>query len=160
MAFTFGVAIALVAGMAALGVACSRKGIGRGAAKALFGLNLGVFFGLLAVTTVMLFSGSRAHAAEAGLAAATATASAEGALAPAAGSFGVDSRGLAFLSAALSTGLATIGAGIGVAFTGSAALGAISEDQSVLGKTLIFVGLAEGTAIYGLIVSILILGYV
>jgi len=44
--------------------------------------------------------------------------------------------------------------------TGSAALGAISEDQSLLGKSLIFVGLSEGIAIYGLIVSILILGYV
>ena len=169
MGFTFGAAIALVAGMVAIGVVCARKGINKGAAKILFGMNLGVFFGLLAVTTFLLFSGSRSHAAEAGQAmlagadigAGAGAASASGAGAGAdAGAFGVDSRGLAFLSAALSTGLATIGAGIGVAFTGSAALGAISEDQTILGKTLIFVGLAEGTAIYGLIVSILILGYV
>jgi V/A-type H+-transporting ATPase subunit K len=96
----------------------------------------------------------------AGVAGVAGIAETAGAAASATGNFGVDSRGMAFFSAALSTGLATIGAGIGVAFTGSAALGAISEDQSVLGKTLIFVGLAEGTAIYGLIVSILILGYV
>ena len=40
----------------------------------------------------------------------------------------------------------------------SAALGAISEDQSILGKSLIFVGLAEGVALYGLIISFMILG--
>lgn len=67
------------------------------------------------------------------------------------------SAGLAYIGAALSTGLACIGAGIAVAVTGSAALGAISEDPSLLGKTLIFVGLAEGIAIYGLIISIMML---
>jgi len=66
--------------------------------------------------------------------------------------------GLGFIAAALSTGLATIGAGYAVGVVGSSALGAVSEDSSILGKTLIFVGLAEGIAIYGLIVSILILG--
>lgn len=66
--------------------------------------------------------------------------------------------GLGFIAAALSTGLATIGAGYAVGVVGSSALGAVSEDASILGKTLIFVGLAEGIAIYGLIVSILILG--
>lgn len=59
-----------------------------------------------------------------------------------------------------STGLATIGAGIAVAVAGSAALGAISEDSKLLGKTLIFVGLAEGIAIYGLIISIMIMNKV
>lgn len=68
------------------------------------------------------------------------------------------SSGLAYLGAALSTGMATIGTGIAVGACGSAALGAVSEDQSILGKTLIFVGLAEGIAIYGLIISIMILG--
>ena len=68
--------------------------------------------------------------------------------------------GLAYISAALSTGLACIGAGIAVAITGSAALGAISEDPKLLGKTLIFVGLSEGIAIYGLIISIMILNKV
>ncbi|NLN63894.1 MAG: ATPase, partial [Clostridiaceae bacterium] len=69
----------------------------------------------------------------------------------------IGDSGLRYLAAALSTGLASIGAGIAVASTGSAALGAISEDSKLLGKTLIFVGLAEGIAIYGLIVTILIL---
>ncbi len=66
--------------------------------------------------------------------------------------------GLGFIAAALSTGLATIGAGYAVGVVGSSALGAVSEEPQILGKTLIFVGLAEGIAIYGLIVSILILG--
>ncbi|MGB3365877.1 MAG: ATP synthase subunit C, partial [Acidaminobacteraceae bacterium] len=57
-----------------------------------------------------------------------------------------------------STGMATIGAGYAVGAVGSSALGAVSENPKILGKTLIFVGLAEGIAIYGLIISILILG--
>jgi V/A-type H+-transporting ATPase subunit K len=66
--------------------------------------------------------------------------------------------GLGYIAAALSTGAATIGAGYAVGSVGSSALGAVSEDPKILGKTLIFVGLAEGIAIYGLIISILILG--
>ncbi|MBN2898187.1 MAG: ATPase [Clostridia bacterium] len=68
------------------------------------------------------------------------------------------SSGLGYIAAALSTGAATIGAGYAVGSVGSSALGAVSEDPKILGKTLIFVGLAEGIAIYGLIISILILG--
>jgi V/A-type H+-transporting ATPase subunit K len=71
---------------------------------------------------------------------------------------GTGGNGLGFIAAALSTGLATIGAGYAVGAVASSALGAVSEDQSLLGKTLIFVGLAEGIAIYGLIISIMILG--
>ena len=65
--------------------------------------------------------------------------------------------GRKFLAAALSTGLATIGTGVAVGSTGSSAIGAVSEDSTILGKTLIFVGMAEGIAIYGMIISILIL---
>ena len=68
------------------------------------------------------------------------------------------SSGMGFLAAALSTGLSAIAAGYAVAVVGSSAIGAISEDPNIVGKTLIFVGLAEGIAIYGLIVSIMILG--
>jgi V/A-type H+-transporting ATPase subunit K len=67
-------------------------------------------------------------------------------------------NGLGLIAVALSTGLATIGAGYAVGAVGSSALGAVSEDPKILGKTLIFVGLAEGIAIYGLIISIMILG--
>ena len=68
------------------------------------------------------------------------------------------SVGMGYLAAALSTGCSCIGGGIAVASAASAALGAISEDQSILGKSLIFVGLAEGVALYGLIISFMILG--
>jgi len=70
-----------------------------------------------------------------------------------------DSRllGWAFLSAALSTGLAALGAGYAVARVGSAAVGAVAEKPDLFGRVLVLVGLAEGIAIYGLIMSILIL---
>lgn len=64
----------------------------------------------------------------------------------------------AFLAAALVTGLAAIGAAIAVAVVGSAAVGALAEKPETAGRALIFVGLAEGIAIYGLIVAIMILG--
>ena len=67
------------------------------------------------------------------------------------------SQGLRYIAAALSTGMSTIGAGIAVASSASAALGALSEDSSVMGKALIFVALAEGVALYGLLISFLIL---
>lgn len=62
-----------------------------------------------------------------------------------------------FVGAALATGLAALGAGIAVANVGTAAIGAIAEKPELFGRLLILVGLAEGIAIYGLIVSILIL---
>ncbi len=63
----------------------------------------------------------------------------------------------AALGAALATGLACIGAGIAVGIAGAAAIGGITEKPEILGRTLIFVGLAEGIAIYGLIISFMIL---
>ena len=80
-----------------------------------------------------------------------------GVKAAAAGSASEASNGLKYIGAALSTGLATIGTGYAVGQVGSAALGAISEDASILGRTIIFVGLAEGIAIFGVIISIMIL---
>lgn len=62
------------------------------------------------------------------------------------------------LAAALSTGLACIGAGIAVGNAGAAAVGATAEKPESFGRALIFVGLSEGIAIYGLIISFLILG--
>jgi V/A-type H+-transporting ATPase subunit K len=63
----------------------------------------------------------------------------------------------ATLAAALSTGLGCIGAGIAVASTGAAATGAIAEKPETFGRSLIFVGMAEGVAIYGLIIAFMIL---
>jgi len=61
------------------------------------------------------------------------------------------------LAAALSTGLAAIGAAIAVSSTGAAAVGSIAEKPETFGRALVFVGLAEGIAIYGLIISFMIL---
>lgn len=66
----------------------------------------------------------------------------------------------AFLAAAISTGLSALAAGIAVAYVGAAAVGAVSEKPEMAGRALIFVGLAEGIAIYGLIIAIMILGKV
>lgn len=80
----------------------------------------------------------------------------------AAGETAAESQGLAtglgYIAAAFATGLSGIGGGIAVASAASAALGAISEDDSIFGRSLIFVGLAEGIALYGLIISFMILG--
>ncbi len=63
-----------------------------------------------------------------------------------------------FLSAALVAGLSAVGAAIAVAVVGSAAMGAVAEKPETAGRALIFVGLAEGIAIYGLVIAIMILG--
>lgn len=111
--------------------------------KIILGTNISIYIPLMVIGTIFAFSGT----AQATQNATTATAAATS-----------GSAGLGYIAAALSTGLATIGAGYAVGSVGSSALGAVSEDPKILGKTLIFVGLAEGIAIYGLIVSILILG--
>jgi V/A-type H+/Na+-transporting ATPase subunit K len=68
-----------------------------------------------------------------------------------------DAAGVGLLAAALATALSALGAGFAVAKVGAAAVGALAEKPDLFGRLLIFVGLAEGIAIYGLIVSILIL---
>ncbi|MBT3203713.1 MAG: ATPase [Gammaproteobacteria bacterium] len=66
--------------------------------------------------------------------------------------------GLALVGIGLPTGLAAIGAGLAVGSVGSASLAVIVEKPELFGRTLIYLGLAEGIAIYGLVVSILLLG--
>ena len=61
------------------------------------------------------------------------------------------------MAAAVAAGLSAVGAAYAVAHVGSAAVGALAENPELLGRVLILVGLAEGIAIYGLIVAILIL---
>lgn len=107
--------------------------------KRTLGVNAFFFFGAFAIASIMLLGGPEVQAASADGGAAMAT-------------------GLGYIAAALVTGLSCVGGGIAVASAASAALGAISEDSSVLGKSLIFVGLAEGVCLYGLIISFMILG--
>ena len=70
-----------------------------------------------------------------------------------------DQRG-AFIGAAIAVAASTIGAGIAVAYTGSAALAAISEKPETFGRAMVVVGLAEGIAIYGLIIAVILIGKV
>lgn len=106
--------------------------------KKAIGVNIFFYFGAFVIAGIMMFGGSAQAADAATTAASTAT-------------------GLGYI-AALVTGLACIGGGIAVASAASAALGAVSEDSSIFGKSLIFAGLAEGVCLYGLIISFMILG--
>jgi len=63
-----------------------------------------------------------------------------------------------FIAAAIAVGLGSIGAAVAVGNIGTAAMGTIGEKPELVGSALIFVGLAEGIAIYGLIIAIMILG--
>ena len=112
----------------------------RGRYKTALGVNALLFFGTLITASVLMFSGQAYAAGEA----------AESAVNSAAG--------MGYIAAALSTGLSGIGGGIAVSAAASAALGAISEDSTIFGKSLIFTGLAEGVCLYGLIISFMILG--
>jgi len=66
--------------------------------------------------------------------------------------------GQALIGAAIAVAGSSIGAAIAVAYTGSAALAAISERPEMFGRAMVFVGLAEGIAIYGLVVAIILIG--
>ena len=113
----------------------------RGRFKTMLAVNLFTFFGLLLISVITMFAGAAPVFADetqtmgSGL-----------------------QKGLGYIAAALSTGISCLGGGIAVASAASAALGAISEDQSILGKSLIYVGLAEGVCLYGLIISFMIIG--
>ena len=83
-----------------------------------------------------------------------------GAAEPATTAAASSGAGMAYLGAALVTGLACIGCGIAVAAAAPAAIGAVSENDKTFGKSLIFVAMGEGVAIYGLLISIMILNKV
>jgi V/A-type H+-transporting ATPase subunit K len=68
------------------------------------------------------------------------------------------SASAAFVGAAIAVAGSSLGAAVAVAYTGSAALAAVSERPELFGRALVVVGLAEGIAIYGLIVAIILIG--
>ena len=74
-----------------------------------------------------------------------------------AASGGIDNTVAIVFAVALVVGLSCIAAGYAVGRVGSAALGAASERPELLGRSLILVGLAEGIAIYGLIIGIMLM---
>jgi V/A-type H+/Na+-transporting ATPase subunit K len=80
-----------------------------------------------------------------------------GAQAPAVARLPPEAWGWGLMAAALATGLSSLAGGYAVARLGTAAVGALVEKPDLFGRLLIFVGLAEGIAIYGVIISILIL---
>ncbi|HOK41992.1 MAG TPA: ATP synthase subunit C [bacterium] len=65
--------------------------------------------------------------------------------------------GIGLIGAAISISVSCIAAAYAVSSLGAAAIGAMSEKEELFGKFLIFIGLAEGIAIYGLIIAVLIL---
>lgn len=103
-------------------------------------LALALLLGLCGGAVLLMWTPEARAAAEAGTAAAAA----------------FDANWV-FIGAALATGVASLGAGFAVARVGTAAVGALAEKPELFGRLLIFIGLAEGIAIYGLIVSILML---
>ena len=102
--------------------------------------NIVSFFAVMAVMTILPLTGAFAEGAEV--------------VAGAADGF---TEGMKYIGAALSTGLGSIGTGIAVGSAAPAAIGAVSENDKSFTKSLIFVALGEGVAIYGLLISILIL---
>ncbi len=66
-------------------------------------------------------------------------------------------RGIGYIAAALAVGLGSIGGGLAVAAAAPAAIGAVSEDPKSFSKSLIFVALGEGCALYGFIIALLML---
>ena len=103
--------------------------------------NLCAFAGIVLLMIVLPLGGFVSAATDAGSAAAALS----------------TGDGLKYLGAALSTGLASIGAGVAVGGAAPAAIGACSEDPKAFGKSMIFVGMGEGIAIYGLVISFMIL---
>ena len=101
-------------------------------------------FSFFAVASFCLICPVIAHAADANAAAEAASAAS-------------NATGLGYISAGLSTGLSCIGGGIAVGGSAPAAIGATSEDPKNFGKSIIFVALGEGCALYGMLISIMII---
>lgn len=117
------------------------KGVTTGVkAKRAVVFNIAAFFGVCLIA-ILLPVGGLLSAAETATAAATAS----------------SASGWGFLAAALVTSVSCIASAIAVAAAAPAAIGAFSEDPKAFGKALIFVALGEGIALYGLLISILIL---
>lgn len=131
------IGLPLIAGAAALAPLAARRWR-RGVAVL---TAIGVL--LLAGAVVLLLAAATADPASAAATAATAGAG---------GSTG------ALIGAGIAVAGSSIGAGIAVAYTGAAALAIMSERPELFGRAMVIVGLAEGIAIYGLVVGIILIG--
>ncbi|MFE6685872.1 ATP synthase subunit C [Streptomyces sp. NPDC057743] len=115
-----------------------RRG-GKRTLRYVVGANLALLAGALALLVAAL-SGSAAQAASAAPAGAP------------------HANSAALIGAAIAVAGASIGSAIAVAYTGAAALAALSERPELFGRAMVIVGLAEGIAIYGLVVAVLLIG--
>jgi len=129
---------AIAAAVAALAVVLVRRAPRRGARRLLW-LNAGIVLGtLLLLVALLLGVVEPAQAQDAAQA--------------------QPDRWAPLLGAGIAVAGSAIGAGIAIAYTGAAALAAISEKPEMFGRALVVVGLAEGIAIYGLVVAIILIG--
>ncbi len=117
--------------------------LGRRGIHLLIGFNAVLAVAAIILLAVALTAGPAGAAAQLPAAAANAAAT---------------SNWAALLGAAIAVAGSTVGAGIAVAYTGAAALAAMSERPELFGRAMVIVGLAEGIAIYGLIVGIILIG--
>ncbi|HEX5332248.1 MAG TPA: ATP synthase subunit C [Cellulomonas sp.] len=110
----------------------------------LVGVDVAVLVGALVVLATVL-TGSPADATAGGAV-------------PAAAATTTGIGGSALIAAAIAVAGSSIGAAFAVAYTGSAALAAMSERPEIFGRAMVVVGLAEGIAIYGLIIAVILIG--
>ena len=136
-------AVALL--LAPFAVMAKKIKTGKSSPKSAFIANLCTFAGIMLIGLILPFGNIVSFAAE------------EGSTIKEAITTGA---GLGYLAAGLSVGLSCIGSGIAVGSGAPAAIGAVSEDPKSFVKALIFVVLGEGIALYGVLISILILSYV
>jgi V/A-type H+/Na+-transporting ATPase subunit K len=119
---------------------------GRSVVVAVLVVNAVLLVAALVVLAIALSAGPVAAAPAAGAAVAAEATTAS------------SSAWAALLGAAIAVAGSSIGAAIAVAYTGAAALAAMSERPEIFGRAMVIVGLAEGIAIYGLIVAIILIG--
>ncbi|MDR3279151.1 MAG: ATP synthase subunit C [Synergistaceae bacterium] len=138
-----GLVLSVSAVIGTIGAGVAMRGMGfKGSKKLLFGIIAASCCLVLSGAAVNLTSSPAVAAEETGIAVVNPEQA--------------SSNGLGFIGMALATGLACIGAGIAVGSVGSAAIGLVGEQPGAIGTTLIYVGLAEGVAIYGIVISMLI----
>lgn len=141
------VIVVVTAGVALLLRRNRRAGI-----RWLVALNAAVVVGALAALATALAAAPAAATSVAGADVAVITAGVVAATEPA----GIG--GPALMAAAIAVAGSSIGAAFAVAYTGSAALAAMSERPELFGRAMVVVGLAEGIAIYGLVIAMILIG--
>jgi V/A-type H+-transporting ATPase subunit K len=132
--------------VAATGAILLMKGQRKQGVKLLVGINAAVLVGALALVTTALNAGPAVASGRAAPAAVVAAGTTSGA------------GSAALYAAAIAVAASCIGAAWAVAYTGSAALAAMSERPEIFGRAMVVVGLAEGIAIYGLVIAIVLVG--